>query len=126
HENEVIMLDADIENSGEINVIQLLRGPRALFESNAFHFIHASERDELHRNHPPGLVTDRFIGNDGAVALDLARRSIVVQTDRIIFGKHLSPHNPWFTAQLLFEQAGRPGRLVKGFASRGWKVNTGG
>ena len=120
NENEMFILDANIKDFNEINVIDLLRHPRALFESDAFHFINTGDGDKLHRNHSTAVVPNRFIGNDGAVARYFARRSIVVQTDRIIFGKHLSPPNPWFTAQLLFEQTRRSGRNhVKGFASRG-------
>ena len=78
HENEVIMLDANIKNSGEISVIQLLRRPRILFESDAFHFINTGKRDALHRYHSTAVVTDRFVSNDRAAARDLARRSIVV------------------------------------------------
>jgi len=113
HENEVIILDADIKNSGDITVLELLRRPRALFESDAIHFINTGEGNELHRHRPTAVVPDRFIGNDGAVALERARRTIVVQTDRIVFGKHLSPSSR-FTAQLLFEQTRHPGRKYSG------------
>ena len=78
HESEVIVLDSDIKNSGEISVIQLLRHSRVFFKSDAFHFINTGKRDELHRHHSTTVVTDRFISNDGAAARDLARRSIVV------------------------------------------------
>ncbi len=78
HENEVIMLDSDIKNFGEISVIQLLRRPRIFFESDAFHFINTGKRDELHRHNSTAVVTDRFVSIDGAAARDLARRSILV------------------------------------------------
>ena len=78
YENEVIVLDSDIKNFGEISVIQLLRRPRIFFESDALHFINTGKRDELHRYHSTAIVTDRFISNDGAAARDLARRSILV------------------------------------------------
>ena len=85
YKNQVIMLDSDVKNSGDVTVIELLRRPRAVFESDAFHLINTGEGNELHRHRSTAVVTDRFISNDGALALDLARRSIVVQTDRIVF-----------------------------------------
>src|SRR5439155_6368650 len=94
HENEVIMLDSDIKNSGEISVIQFLRRPCIFFESDTFLFINTGKRDELHRYRSTAVVTDRFVSNDGAAARDLARRSIVVKTDRIVFGKHSLPPHP--------------------------------
>src|SRR5260370_38528910 len=106
------MLDSDIKNCGEITVIQLLRRARVFFESDAFRFVNTGKRDELHRHHSTAVIPDRFAGNDGAVARDLARRSLVVQTDRIVFDKPSLPLSPLsrFTAQLLFEQTGCRGR----------------
>ena len=101
YENEVIVLKSNIKNAGQISVIQLLRHSRVFFESDALHFINTGKRDELHRHNSTAVVTDRFIGKDGAVARDLARRSIVVQTDRIVFGKHSLPLIPVYRATTL-------------------------
>jgi hypothetical protein len=78
HKNQVVVFSTGVENSGDIIVIEFPRRLCAFFESDPLAFAQTGQRNELHRNRSPSVVADCFVSNDGAVAPDLARQSIVV------------------------------------------------
>src|ERR1041384_7785517 len=92
----MIFFGNQVENSRHIRVVKFPSQFCAFFEPNPFAFAQRGHGNKLHRDRAASVLPHCLVGDDGAVMADLARRSIVVQTNRIIFGKHFpsDPHLP--------------------------------
>ena len=85
--NDVLVLDADVENLGDVYVIELLCRPRLLFKSFAGCLVDAGERNDLQGYGLTGAVINRFIRDHRAQPREFARPSIFSNTDAVMLGE---------------------------------------
>src|SRR5437763_798872 len=93
--NNVLVLNPNVENFGNIDVIELLSCVRLLLKLFARCLVDAGERNDLQGYGVTRAVIDRLVGDDRAEPSDFARRPVFLNTDTIMLGKSCWSHHVW-------------------------------
>ena len=87
HKNDVLVLDPDVENLGNVDVIEFLGRARLLLKLFACCLVNASQRNDLQGYGMTGAVIDRLVGDHRTQPRELARGSIFLNTDAVMLGE---------------------------------------
>src|SRR5438874_10525531 len=87
NKNDALVLNPDVENLGNVNVIELLCRACLLLKLFASCLIDTGERNDLQSYGVTRAVIDRFVSDHGAEPRELTRRSIFSNTDAVMLGE---------------------------------------
>src|SRR5207302_11310099 len=113
NKNDVLVLNPDVENLGNVDVIELLCRPCLLLKLFACCLVDAGERNDLQGYGLTRSVSNRFVGDHRAEPREFARRSIFSNTDAVMLGESCYSHHVWASprndipGQMRFSEPGK-------------------
>ena len=87
NKNDVLVLNPDVENLGDVDVIERLCRPSLLLKLFTCCLVDAGERNDLQGYGVTRSVINRFVGDNRAEPGEFARRSIFSNTDAVMLGE---------------------------------------
>src|SRR5438477_11100510 len=98
--NDVLVLNPDVENLGNVDVIELLCRPRLLLKLFACCLVDAGERNDLQGYGVTRAVINGFVGDDRAEPDEFAGSSVFSNTDAVMLGEGRWSHHVWASPEM--------------------------